>query len=178
MSELIASETASENPPLTFHALPLLNGVIALCQLPGRSGDYRADLRDIHAWRPSLVVSMTTDLEHFEFGCQNLGVDIQSIGCRWVHLPVSDFGTPTPEIEAHWDVASVELRRALAGGGRLLFHCRGGCGRSGMMALRLMVECGEAPQTALKRLRAVRPCALETEAQLSWANAGAARGET
>ena len=36
-----------------------------------------------------------------------------------------------------------------------------------------MIECGEAPEPALKRLRAVRPCAVETEAQMLWAVAPA-----
>ena len=38
-----------------------------------------------------------------------------------------------------------------------------------MIALRLMIEAGEAAGPALKRLRALRPCAIETEAQMDWA---------
>src|SRR5690606_33735699 len=58
---------------------------------------------------------------------------------------------------------------ALEGGGRVLVHCLGGCGRSGMVALRLMIGAGETPEVALRHLRGVRPCAVETEAQLAWA---------
>jgi hypothetical protein len=38
-----------------------------------------------------------------------------------------------------------------------------------MAVLRLMVEMGEDPEEALARLRAVRPCAVETEVQKAWA---------
>jgi hypothetical protein len=38
-----------------------------------------------------------------------------------------------------------------------------------MAALRLMIKAGEDPDAALKRLRAVRACAVETDAQLLWA---------
>jgi hypothetical protein len=38
-----------------------------------------------------------------------------------------------------------------------------------MAILRLMVESGEDPPAALARLRAVRPCAVETERQHCWA---------
>ncbi len=55
-------------------------------------------------------------------------------------------------------------------GGRVLVHCMGGCGRSGMALLRLMVESGEPADRALARLRAVRPCAVETPEQLAWAS--------
>jgi protein-tyrosine phosphatase len=57
----------------------------------------------------------------------------------------------------------------LRSGGRVLVHCFGGCGRSGMAALRLMVAAGEGPESALHRLRASRACAVETEAQRLWA---------
>jgi hypothetical protein len=43
-----------------------------------------------------------------------------------------------------------------------------------MAVLRLMIEAGEEPQSALARLRKVRPCAVETEAQMQWALAGVA----
>ena len=45
----------------------------------------------------------------------------------------------------------------------------GGCGRSGMAVLRLMIEAGEDAETALARLRTIRPCAIETDAQMAWA---------
>ena len=54
-------------------------------------------------------------------------------------------------------------------GDRILIHCRGGCGRSGMIVLRIMIEFGEDPEEALERLRKIRPCAVETEAQENWA---------
>jgi protein-tyrosine phosphatase len=92
-------------------------------------------------------------------------------GIGWVAFPVADYAVPPRG--ADWDAVSARLRAVLAAGGRVLVHCRGGCGRSGMAALRLMVEGGEAPAAALARLRAVRPCAVETPAQMRWALAGA-----
>ena len=38
-----------------------------------------------------------------------------------------------------------------------------------MIALRLLVERGADPEAALKRLRAVRPGAVETDDQFAWA---------
>ena len=46
---------------------------------------------------------------------------------------------------------------------------RAGRGRSGMIALRLMIAGGERPVAALKRLRAVQPEAVETPGQMNWA---------
>ncbi len=161
-------------PDFVIHALPVAGGILALAPLPGQSGTYDDDLIHLHDWQPALVISLTTLAEMEAEGVQGLGNDIQGMGARWVHLPIRDFGVPDPATEMLWPATSTAARAALAGGGRVLIHCKGGCGRSGMAALRLMIEDGEPPRRALTRLRAVRPCAVETEAQMAWALAGRA----
>ena len=164
-----SKEIEQDSGALVIHALSVADGILALCPLPGASGNYRGDLEHIHDWKPGLVISMTTEAEHVAVGGSTLGTDIQSLASRWVHLPIEDFGVPTPEILAKWPSVSHMARKALVGGGRVLVHCRGGCGRSGMVVLRLMIECGERPELALARLRALRPCAVETLEQMQWA---------
>ncbi|HBS48654.1 MAG TPA: protein phosphatase [Rhodobacteraceae bacterium] len=154
---------------LALYALAVGGGALALCAMPGVGGDYAGDLALIRDWAPGLVISMTTEAGMEAAGAANLGFDLQRMGCRWAHLPVPDFGGPDADIAALWPEVSGSARRTLTGGGRVLVHCRGGCGRSGMAVLRLMVETGEAPDRALARLRALRPCAVETEAQRLWA---------
>ena len=159
--------------PLTLHALSVGEGILALCPLPGAGGDFQGDMAHLHDWQPGLVISMTTDVEHLAAGAASLGQDIQAMGCRWQHLPVPDYAPPTQDMLNQWPGISTLARQALRGGGRVLVHCRGGCGRSGMVVLRLMIEAGEPPDQALQRLRAVRPCAVETEPQMHWAVTGA-----
>ncbi|MEL0437273.1 protein-tyrosine phosphatase family protein [Phycobacter sp. K97] len=177
MEEVQASPSAGiAGQPFTIFAVSVANGILAICPLPGASGDYAGDMGLIHDWQPGLVISMTTEAEHVAVGAATLGVDFQSMGSRWAHLPVADFGVPGGSTDAAWRRVSASARQALEGGGRVLVHCRGGCGRSGMAALRLMIECGETPERALKRLRLARPCAVETDDQLVWARAGLADG--
>lgn len=154
---------------LVVYALQVGGGTLALTSMPGRTGDYAEDLDTISDWKPGLVISMTTDVEMLQDGAQTFGSDIQGRASRWVHLPVEDFGAPSPGVEGAWEAVSNAARHALSGGGRVLVHCRGGCGRSGMVVLRLMVECGEPADNALTRLRALRPCAVETDEQMTWA---------
>lgn len=156
-------------PGLVIHAINARKGTLAIAALPGAGGDYAGDLRDIGAWRPGLVISLTTQDEMDAVGATDLGQDLQRMGSRWVHLPIDDFGVPGTEVVPLWPAASASARQALGGGGRVLVHCRGGCGRAGMIALRLLIESGERPEPALKRLRAVRSCAVETDAQMQWA---------
>ena len=146
-------------------------GWLGICALPGGEGDYRGDLGAIHAWAPDLVLSLTSAAE-MQAGAARLANDLTKIGIAWRHMPVTDFGVPTEAEAALWPRLAAELGGWLERGGRVLLHCRSGCGRSGMVALRLMAEAGEAPEEALARLRRTRPCAVETEAQLAWATAG------
>lgn len=150
--------------------LPLGAGWAGLCPMPGRTGDYAGDLAQLLAWHPAMVVTMTTDLELEAVGADRLPADLRRDGIIWRHVPVTDFGAPCAASAAEWQVVSREARAVLAEGGRVLVHCYGGCGRSGMALLRLMVECGEDREAALARLRAVRPGAVETAGQARWAS--------
>lgn len=143
-------------------------GRLGLCPMPGAAGDYGRDLGSVLRWAPQMVVTMATAAElHVVAG--SLPADLAHEGIAWRHLPVADFAHRSTALTLDWPRVSAEAHAILAAGGRVLFHCRGGCGRSGMAVLRLMVEAGEAPEAALARLRDVRPCAVETEAQLRWA---------
>lgn len=152
-----------------IHALCVGDGTLALAPLPGSAGDYAADMTHLRDWRPALVISLTTPAEMRAAGAETLGWEVQATGTRWISFPVKDFGIPDPEQAEAWQRASDAARAALAGGGRVLIHCRGGCGRSGMAVLRLMIEAGEDGAEALARLRGLRPCAIETPAQMAWA---------
>jgi len=157
---------------LSLSALAVGGGTLAIASMPGRGGNYADDLELFGAFRPGLVITMVSDTELDKDDLRQFGFDIQTLGSRWAHVPVADMGVPDRRAELAWSDASKDARAALSGGGRVLVHCQGGCGRSGMAVLRLMVETGEAPKAALKRLRTVRPCAVETEAQLAWAANG------
>ena len=151
-------------------------GVLGIAPLPGRSGRYEADLVALLKWNPTLVMSMTTLEEMACAGTSGLGSDLATAGVQWMHLPVSDFGAPHGDTEVLWKSGAALVHAVLASGGRVLAHCFGGCGRSGMALLRLMVEAGEEPESALARLRLARACAVETEDQFRWAAEGRSFG--
>jgi hypothetical protein len=153
----------------TIYPLDVGAGQVALSPIPGRSGSYEADLSAILHWAPDLVLTMTTQSELDRMGGSGFGDDLAAVGVAWRHLPIVDFSAPDAEAAVAWDEVSTLSADILARGGKILTHCFGGCGRSGMAALRLMIEAGEAPEDAIVSLRKTRPCAVETEAQLRWA---------
>ena len=144
-------------------------GWLGIAPMPGRGGAYDADLTAILRWGAGLVLTMTTAHELERSGASDLGADLEAAGVLWRHLPIPDFGAPPPATDADWPDVSGLAHGLLGQGGRVFAHCYGGCGRSGMALLRLMVEAGEDLDPALARLRDARPCAVETEAQKAWA---------
>ncbi len=156
---------------LRVSELPLGNGWLGISPIPGRSSSYEVDLARLVAWGPSLVLTMVTTPELVRVGAEGLQHDLEALDIKWRHLPVGDFGAPEPITEDLWAKTSPEAHAILKAGGRVLAHCFGGCGRSGMALLRLMVEAGEDADPALERLRDARACAVETEGQRAWAAA-------
>jgi ADP-ribosyl-[dinitrogen reductase] hydrolase len=83
----------------------------------------------------------------------------------WFHLPVVDASIPDERFEHRWIVAGEELRSLLGRGLDVLVHCRGGLGRAGTIAARLLIELGMEPTNAIATVRRVRPGAIETSDQ-------------
>ncbi|WP_233193080.1 protein-tyrosine phosphatase family protein [Acidimangrovimonas sediminis] len=147
-------------------------GAIGIAPAPGLAGDYKGDLAALLSWTPGLVLSLVSEAEAEAVGARRLAADLGRRGIAWMRFAIADFSAPDAMKQEAWPPLSAELRAAIGRGGRLLVHCRAGCGRSGMVVLRLMVDAGEAPGPALARLRAARPCAVETAAQMAWAVEG------
>ncbi len=123
------------------------------------------DIGRIVDWDAGIVLSMTTAAEM----PITLSQLLSDHGIGWEHLPIPDWGAPPEEVQALWRDVGPRVHAVLDDGKGVIVHCRGGCGRSGMMALRVLIERGEAASKALARIRKVRPCAVETDAQYSWA---------
>lgn len=134
-------------------------GKLTICRQPFSNEEFHK----IKAWEADAIVTMTNK-EEFEIDDFEKKMSICSV--RWIHLPVKDFDTPTENI----NIIICELLDLLESNKRILIHCKGGQGRSGMIAMRLLVEQGLAPDSALNRIRKVRPLAVETEMQKDWAS--------
>lgn len=151
-------------------------GRLGLCPLPGRTGSLDRDMERIAAWKPDLVVSMTEPEETKAAGVPDLAAAFDRSGLAWQGFAVRDFDVPSASRAADWTALARGVHALLDAGGRVLFHCHGGRGRSGMALLRILIERGEKPEAALTRLREVRPGAVETAAQHAWASAPARPG--
>lgn len=129
--------------------------------------DLAIDLDAIAAWGARLVLTLVEPAELRMLAVPDLGREIQRRGLVWHHLPIADYSVPGSKFEAQWAIHGREIRRLLRDGGDILVHCKGGLGRAGMIAARLLVELGMAPDDAIHAVRSARHGAIETPAQLA-----------
>jgi protein-tyrosine phosphatase len=168
----------------TSHTHPLLiaevrasheQGRIGITFCPGKrdlgastgawARDLELDLDVVVAWGAKLVLTLVEPHELKLLAVPHLGRAIEARGLHWRHLPIVDVSVPCEAFEAQWATTGKEIRGLLRGGSDVVVHCRGGLGRAGMIAARLLAELGMRPNDAVRLVRSARPGAIETPAQ-------------
>lgn len=163
--------------PLKIATLPACDGLgaigVTFCpgkvQTDGATGswnrDLATDIRAISDWGATTLVTLIEGHEIEALKVPGIEAECQRHGIDWLHLPIPDVSTPTDECEAEWVTVGEGLRSRLRIGFNVLVHCKGGLGRAGTIAARLLVELGADPEDAIQRVREARPGAIETVEQ-------------
>ena len=162
--------------PLEIAELPTAyGGSVGVTFCPGKCGaslyghtwkrDLDTDLDVIEQWGTRVVLTLVEPFELQALEVEALGERVQSRGLRWLHLPIPDVSVPTATFERQWHDELPGLLATLREGGKTLVHCKGGLGRAGMVAALLLIETGERPEVAIRKVREVRPGAIQTAAQ-------------
>lgn len=129
--------------------------------------DLQLDLDAISEWGAKLILTLVEPAELTSLKVPNLGQEIQNRGMLWYHLPIADYSIPTDDFEQQWARQGRSIRQLLREGSDILVHCKGGLGRAGMIAARLLVELGMDPEEAILAVRNARKGAIETPSQLA-----------
>jgi ADP-ribosyl-[dinitrogen reductase] hydrolase len=162
--------------PLEVYGVAAGNGRVGMCMCPGKcqphaaTGPWDRDLAlDMDAIKAFDAAILVTLMEMHELDkavpVQDLAAAVHARGMDWLHIPIVDFGAPDETFERAWQIHGLTVRDALQAGKNVVVHCRGGRGRSGLLAARILVELGEDPEAAIKAVRASNPLAIETPVQ-------------
>ncbi len=166
----------SDTHPLRIDSVTTpAGGTIGMTFCPGKydphghygawSRDLDADLQVIADFGAGTLVTLLRDYELELLHVPSIGDAAKRIDLDWYHLPIQDVGVPEERFEARWETAGPALKRKLSAGECLVLHCRGGLGRTGLVAARLLIEMGLQPKVAIKQVRRARSGAIETRKQ-------------
>lgn len=168
----------SQSAPLKIAEIQMETGRLGLSLCPGKHGprllggswqrDLQKDLAVIKDWGAHVVMTLMETQELAEFKVSTLGERVESLGMKWIHVPIEDGCAPDHRFEAQWPAVNAFLHDELNQGHSIFIHCRGGLGRAGTIASLLLIEKGSSPANAIARVRAARPGAVETKAQEIW----------
>jgi ADP-ribosyl-[dinitrogen reductase] hydrolase len=152
-------------------------GLIGLTFCPGKkqndanSGAWNRKLDDdmdaIKAFGARAIVTLMPDseLQSLRVSPDQLRDKALALGVEWIQLPIPDAGIPDQRFEDLWTNTGARLRGLLKDGHNIVIHCKGGLGRTGTIAARLLVELGSDAKTAIQSVRKARPGAIENNLQ-------------
>lgn len=89
-------------------------------------------------------------------------------GLLWLHLPVADEQVPQADFDAAWPAAMAQIAELLAADKAIAIHCKGGSGRTGLIAARILIELGIERCEAISLAQALRPKAIQHPAHAGW----------
>ena len=127
--------------------------------------DLSIDLDAIKDWGATLVVTLVEQHELENLEVPELGKMVHSLGMEWLHLPITDLAIPSSSFETEWRRHGEYIRSLLRNRFDVVVHCKGGLGRSGTIAARILIELGETPTKAIAAVRSARPNAIDQGVQ-------------
>lgn len=173
----MAEARTSQTSPLRIDAVEVnsLGARIGMTICPGKRGesqyggawnrDLATDLEAVRRWGATAVVTAMESEEMMKLGVGEFGSAAGKLHLQWFHIPITDGAIPDERFVESWPHIAPTVLHELKTGRRILIHCRGGLGRTGLIACLLLVELGLSPQVSLQAVRRARPGTVETREQ-------------
>lgn len=137
----------------------------------GTRGKWERDLRmDLDRLRQEygtdVLVTLLEDYELTKYRIPNLIEEAQDVGMEVLHFPIVDVSTPDKAQSEKYAVLIKRILDLLREGKTVVAHCRGGIGRTGVVAASVLTAIGYTGDEAIGLVRKARsPRMVETKAQ-------------
>ena len=184
--------STSLSSPLQAPSIQLPAGIpgkLRITFAPGKHGpaelsstmherDLQLDLLSLVELQTDVLAGFTEafEMEKLSVPLPRLQASAGRLGIRYLHHAIPDMSAPRGEQETQ---AALEFARELAErvkeGETVTVYCRGGLGRSGMMAALVLTLLGEGADHAIEVVRAARQGAVQTPEQEAFVRTAAKR---
>ena len=157
--------------PYSMKSLPHAPGALIFTPCPGtQASDLAESLKTLKQAGAVALVTLMSDTELQKNGAGELGVAARQHGLEWYQLPIEDDQAPDQTFEARLGEIRHQLDDLLASNKALAIHCKGGSGRTGLFAARLLIESGMPRREAIAWVQELRPRAIQKPAHINYIN--------
>lgn len=157
------------NHPYDLLSIPGIQGKLIFTPCPGTKDSSLVDsLATLKHAGASAVISLMPASELAANGAEDIGKQCQVQDMAWFHLPVADEQVPLEDFGQGWKASKQSILERLNAGQDIAIHCKGGSGRTGLIAARIMVEAGIPRADAIALVQALRPKAIQHPAHINW----------
>ena len=157
--------------PYSMKSLPHAPGALIFTPCPGtQASDLAESLKTLKQAGAVALVTLMSDTELQENGVGELGVAARQYGLEWYQLPIEEDQAPDQTFEARLGEIRHQLDDLLASNKALAIHCKGGSGRTGLFAARLLIESGMPRREAIAWVQELRPRAIQKPAHINYIN--------
>jgi protein-tyrosine phosphatase len=155
--------------PFDVLSIPGHAGRLIFTPCPGTKGSSLGSALDtLQQAGAAAVLTLMPTAELAQNGASELPALCAAQGLSWLHLPVADEQVPQADFDAVWPAAMAQLAELLAADKAIAIHCKGGSGRTGLIAARILIELGIAHREAISLVQALRPKAIQHPAHAGW----------
>ncbi|MCL6417251.1 protein phosphatase [Aestuariirhabdus sp. Z084] len=114
------------------------------------------------------VITLLSDDELTALSVPTFSHEAAQKSFEWFQLPIEDDCEPEQPFQQAWTVAEEALLALVNDKKTIAIHCRGGSGRTGLMAAILLFESGEQWPNIQAQIQSIRPKALTHPAHISY----------
>ncbi|WP_419534208.1 protein phosphatase [Endozoicomonas sp.] len=156
--------------PHPFDILSLPNGsTFIFTPCPGTKTENLSDsLSTLKKAGTDAVVTMLPDTEIKALDVASLGQKAKNFGMQWFQLPVEDDCAPEESFEVAFTEDKAPLLALIEKKATIAIHCKGGSGRTGLMAAILLLESGMQWEDVKTLVQSIRPNALTLPVHLEF----------
>jgi len=145
-----------------FDKLPLNDaGTLIFTPCPGTKGvELRDSLADLAQAGARAVITLMPDDEMVRNQVSKLPQACEEAGLKWFQFAIEDDTAPESEFELAWQDGKIQVFDILDRNVAVAIHCKGGSGRTGLMAAIIMLELGVPYEEVVAQVKALRPRSL------------------
>ena len=116
------------------------------------------------------LITLTPDEEMAQLHVKDLPTICKELDLLWFFCPIADDHEPGHDFAKGWQQASPMVQQLLRQGHKVAIHCKGGSGRTGLLAAQILLELGLDKTEAKSRVQSLRPYALRLQPHLDYFN--------